>query len=124
MLLLSPIYTLPGVFETNPWPTVEGSIWTLVYEVVCYLGILIAGVFGAFRQPQYLMWTLFLYLVIWLVWLAIGMGLHPKLDALHRLSLPFAIGVLFFALRDQMPLTLWLLLPLIVLLILASGTIA
>ena len=121
MLLVSPAYTLPGVFETNPWPTVEGSIWTLVYEVACYLGVLIAGLFGVFRQPHRLMLTLFLYLVIWLV---MGMNLHPKLDALHRLSFPFAIGVLFFALRDRVPLTAWLLLPLITLRILASGTAA
>ena len=67
------------------------------------------------------MWALLFYLVIWLI---MGMHLHPKLDALHRLSFPFAIGVLFFALRDRMPLTLWLLLPLIALRILASGTVA
>lgn len=124
MLLVSPAYTLPGVFETNPWPTVEGSIWTLVYEVACYLGVLIAGLFGVFRKPHYLILTLFLYLVIWLVWSVMGMNLHPKLDALHRLSFPFAIGVLFFALRDRIPLTAWLLLPLITLRIFASGTAA
>lgn len=124
MMLVSPAYTLPGVFETNPWPTVEGSIWTLVYEVACYVGVLIAGLFGAFRKPRYLMLAIFLYLVIWLIWLIMGMHLHPKLDALHRLSFPFAIGVLFFVLRDRMPLTLWVLLPLIALRILASGTVA
>ncbi len=37
LTLISPAYTLPGVFEANPYPTVEGSIWTLVHEVACYL---------------------------------------------------------------------------------------
>ncbi len=36
-------YTLPGVFGANPWPdAVNGSLWTLPNEVLCYL-MLLAG---------------------------------------------------------------------------------
>lgn len=39
LLPLDPLYTLPGVFADNPYPTVEGSIWTLAYEIACYAGL-------------------------------------------------------------------------------------
>jgi peptidoglycan/LPS O-acetylase OafA/YrhL len=31
--------TLPGAFVTNPHPEVNGSLWTLKYEVLCYCAI-------------------------------------------------------------------------------------
>ena len=44
-LLLSPVtLPLPGVFTTNPLTAVNASIWTLPYEVLCYLGLVLAGV--------------------------------------------------------------------------------
>ena len=107
MALVSPAYTLPGVFETNPYPAVEGSIWTLVHEVVCYMGVLAIGMLGAFRNPRRMAVGLLVYAALWLIYLLAGQGLHPKIDALHRLSLPFAMGLLFFVIRDRLPLTAW-----------------
>ncbi len=47
------IYPLPGVFETNPVDgVVNGSLWTLGPEFLCYLGVLLIGLlafFGARR---------------------------------------------------------------------------
>jgi peptidoglycan/LPS O-acetylase OafA/YrhL len=107
MALVSPLYTLPGVFETNPYPTVEGSIWTLVHEVVCYMGVLAIGLLGAFRNQRKMAAALGLYAVAWTAYAVIGEGSHAKIDALHRLSQPFAIGVLFFFLRARLPMTVW-----------------
>ena len=33
---------LPGTFAEARWPVVNGSIWTIKYEVLCYLAVLIA----------------------------------------------------------------------------------
>lgn len=41
---------LPGVFEKNPLPSaVNGSIWTISYEVLCYLILACGGVLGMLR---------------------------------------------------------------------------
>lgn len=109
MALVFPAYELPGVFAANPYPAVEGSIWTLAYEVACYLGVLAAGLLGAFRDRRRMALCLAVYGGfwggLWLVYLITGQGLHPKIDDLHRLSLPFATGVLFFVLRDRLVLS-------------------
>ncbi len=50
---LVPVYTLPGVFEAHPVDgTVNGSLWTLGPEFLCYLGVLAAGLLAlALRSP-------------------------------------------------------------------------
>lgn len=107
MALVSNVYTLPGVFETNPYATVEGSIWTLVHEVVCYMGVLAIGLLGAFRRPRLMAACLGAYAAGYLAYAGLGLDLHPKITALHRLSLPFALGTLFYVLRHRLPLSIW-----------------
>lgn len=36
-ILLDTVYTLPDVFSHNVFTTVNGSLWTLRYEFICYL---------------------------------------------------------------------------------------
>ncbi len=36
-------YFLPGTFAFNPLHAVNGSLWTLPYELLCYVGVLVAG---------------------------------------------------------------------------------
>jgi peptidoglycan/LPS O-acetylase OafA/YrhL len=42
---------LPGVFADNPYPFSMGTVWTLKYEVICYLGVLLFGFAGLLIRP-------------------------------------------------------------------------
>jgi len=98
-------YTLPGVFEANPYPAVEGSIWTLIHEVLCYGLVFAAGVTGLLRRPRLMVLALAGYAVLWLVPVLTQMPLHPKLVQFHELSLAFVLGMAFWQGRDHIPLS-------------------
>ena len=50
VLFAGTINQLPGVFLDNPVKSVNGSIWTLTYEVWAYVGVLALGVWGGLRR--------------------------------------------------------------------------
>ena len=57
-LVLLPADGLPGVFDANPYPgVVNGSVWTLRAEVICYLVVLLLGLLP--RVPQLVGFSLF-----------------------------------------------------------------
>ena len=116
--LLSPQYTLPGVFEANPYPAVEGSIWTLVHEALCYGGVLVAGVLGL-MAPRRLPLALGAFAALWLG-VAFWGGLPSRAASLHALSLPFAMGVALWCFRGRVALSGWTALAAIALALLAS----
>lgn len=50
-LLAPPLYRLPGVFAGNSYgAVVNGSLWTLPYEVLAYVAVLALGVLGLLRR--------------------------------------------------------------------------
>jgi peptidoglycan/LPS O-acetylase OafA/YrhL len=106
LALMSPQYTLPGVFESNPYTTVEGSLWTLFYEVVCYGGVFVGGVMGLWRRKFVAGTVLLAYLALWLGVDLAGIDLPGKVANLRLLSLPFVIGMGFYVYRQYIPLNL------------------
>jgi len=50
IVMLPVKFVLPGVFTSNPIASVNGSLWTLPYEVLCYIGVLVLGVIGVLRR--------------------------------------------------------------------------
>ena len=61
-LLLLPEQGVPGLFETNIYPgAVNGSLWTLRIEIVCYLFLMICHALGLMRE-KYLGWMYPLFL--------------------------------------------------------------
>ena len=46
-------YLLPGLFERNPWPrTVNAQLWTLPFEMLCYIALTSLALFGLHRRRQ------------------------------------------------------------------------
>ncbi|MEM7667691.1 MAG: acyltransferase [Pseudomonadota bacterium] len=117
-------YPLPGVFETNPLPhALNGSLWTLFHEVMCYLGVLVLGVFGLLRRGPIFAMAFGAYLAGYGVLGLPGIieALPGKLVLLRELSLPFALGTAAYVWRDRVVLA-WV--PGIGLAALAAGALA
>ena len=102
LALVDPLYTLPGVFETNPYPKVEGSIWTLGYEVACYAMVCLAGLAGLTRRPRPLALAFAAYALLWVA--AATVALPPRVEDLQVLSLPFVLGMAAWQYRHHLPL--------------------
>lgn len=122
--LVSPQYTLPGVFESNPYPTVQGSIWTLIYEVLCYGLVFLAGISGLLLRRRAMTVAIGLYLVLWVMAGTDWLPVPTRLMQTRTLSLPFVIGMAFWVWRDRLVLSLPVALVLAILAGLAKGTMA
>ncbi len=100
--LFLPQYPLPGVFEDNPLGTaINGSLWTLRYEVLCYTGLTLVALTGALKRGR--------DASILLALTAVGLALtslfevHQGLYYLFQLGFPFVLGMTFYAWRDRLP---------------------
>ncbi|SFT11168.1 Peptidoglycan/LPS O-acetylase OafA/YrhL, contains acyltransferase and SGNH-hydrolase domains [Sulfitobacter marinus] len=102
MGLVWPQYTLPGVFTGNPYPTVEGSIWTLSHEAACYFFVLILGVTGILARGG----VLFCVLILYAAFYAAPVEFHHRIVQLQWLSLPFVVGIAFWKWRGWLRLSL------------------
>ena len=88
-------YNLPGVFESNPTRLiVNGSIWTLPYEFLMYLGVLALGKLKLLRPRVVLV---LLAIVLVLSWQWVG-GDYVSFGA------PFLSGATLYLWRDRIPL--------------------
>lgn len=98
--------SLPGVFETNPLSFPLGTVWTLKYEVLCYIGVLAAGLAGLLRRRG-LALAIWACLVVAVVALSVSAPDGPKgIETALRLPLIFMTGGLVYLWRDRVPLSL------------------
>lgn len=51
-------FFLPGVFESNPMSVINLSLWTIPYELYCYLAIVILWMVGAVPRRKWLLLAL------------------------------------------------------------------
>lgn len=100
---------LPGVFEGNPLPFPLGTVWTLKYETLCYIGVLVAGLAGILARPRIaLAAMLALTLAVALREVMVPHGAKGTETAL-RLPLIFLAGGVVYLYREKVPLSLPLL---------------
>ncbi|WP_430913549.1 acyltransferase family protein [Methylobacterium sp. sgz302541] len=113
---------LPGVFAGNPYPSPLGTVWTLKYEVLCYLGVLAAGALGLLRRR----WSAAAIAAALAVALAAADASRaelPKgLETALRLPLIFSIGAALYLARERVRLPPLLLAGLVLGCVLLHGT--
>jgi len=87
-VFMSPVkYRLPGVFETLPHRAVNGSLWTLPYEVLAYIGVLLLGFVGLMNKR-----------VVVLTMFVLGLVLFRLDVASHQFHINADVGGMTFAL--------------------------
>ncbi|AHL76062.1 acetyltransferase [Stutzerimonas stutzeri] len=96
-------FHLPGVFTNNPFPeTVNGSVWTLPYEVLMYVSLLIMGLLRVFGRIAVL--TLPITLILLHFHLAPNLGLESDiLRKSSRLGMFFFLGSALYLFRRSVP---------------------
>lgn len=109
LTLFSLEYELPGVFRDLPYgPAINGSLWTLLYEVLCYLGVATLGAAGLLapgRRGLICAAAIVLLCSAAVVIEDLRPGLLPvRLERLAYLGLPFAIGGAFYLARGAVVL--------------------
>ena len=97
------VFSLPGVFDTLRFHVVNGPLWTLYYEVTCYVGLALAlrAEMAVKRAPSWLIFAL--YVPLYLL-LAYGGGpRHADALTYAQLSLPFVLGMAAYRFRARIP---------------------
>ena len=101
-------YLLPGLFESNPWQrTVNAQLWTLPYELRCYIALAALALFGIYRRRQtFVMVVVALNLILTARYVVnaadAGWNANPVVPGLS-LVLAFLYGIAFHLYRDTIP---------------------
>lgn len=95
-------FSLPGVFDTLRFHVVNGPLWTLYYEVTCYVGLALAlRAEMAVRVPRWLIFAL--YVPLYLLLTHGGGPRHADALVYAQLSLPFVLGMAAYRFRARIP---------------------
>lgn len=116
---------LPGVFADNPAPAlVNLSLWTLKYEVLCYLGLALAGLAGLFAPARRGGACVLLAVFLATVFIDAPKPIETftPLDNMRYFALYFGMGSLAYLLRDRLVIRARVLLVLAPLFALGLGT--
>lgn len=117
LMLFSMKFNLPGVFEDNPWPGINGSLWTLFYEVTLYVLVGALGAFAFYSPGRRFAGFLIVYAAVYIAFKFL-LGHTTLLNDLHRAqffftwSVPFVIGMALYRYRAHVQHRLIWLLPL------------
>jgi len=111
--------TLPGVFLDNHAHGVNGSLWTLSYEVTMYIGVALLGVTGLLQSRKGLVLICFIYAAYFILVTGhpdiASHWISPHSSKYQRLSLYFFLGGCLYVFKDNISLNilyaigLWLL---------------
>ncbi len=97
---------LPGVFEDNPLRSPMGTVWTLKYETLCYLGVLVAGLAGLLGRPRLALAIGGLLLLAAILREFVTPDGPKGIETALRLPLIFLAGGLIYLFRDRVKLSL------------------
>jgi peptidoglycan/LPS O-acetylase OafA/YrhL len=101
-------YTLPGLFHDNPVKNiVNAQLWTLPYELCCYLILIAVAVCGIYQRPRlFLGFCCLIFLIVCIPILAfpeLQFHTRPATVMGHTLVITSMVGGLLFKFRHNIP---------------------
>lgn len=105
--VLLPVHSLPGVFENNIYgTTVNGALWTLPIEFLCYVGCFIMYKLKMLEKKNFPISILIIaFGCSGIYYLATGLNVEILIAAI-RPGILFYIGILYYVYRDNIILNL------------------
>lgn len=100
---------IDGTPKGVPWPGVwDGPLWTLIFELLCYVGVGVLGVVGLLRRR----WTIPIVFVLSVAGSALVgypvMAVETVPQMVLRFVVVFSAGALLYQYRDRVPARWWL----------------
>ncbi|MGB3454919.1 MAG: acyltransferase [Litorimonas sp.] len=105
---------LPGAFEQNGEQLASAPLWTLRYEVLCYIATLAAFSLGLMRRRWMVLLQFVAPAIIWIVAVSNGLfdTMPASIEAMVRFSLAYGMGAVAYAYKDRIQLR-WSYVPLL-----------
>ncbi len=101
-------YKLPGLFKENPTDLVNGQLWTVPYELICYILLSVLAVAGIVRSREFLLAFLVFYYAAQLVNTLVRTQTDYQGAGGSSIVMAFITGVFFYRYREQIPWSRWL----------------
>jgi peptidoglycan/LPS O-acetylase OafA/YrhL len=93
---------LPGLFGSNPYPFVNVQLWTIPYELGCYLALAALALAGVYRRRP-------IFLIVALLAVFFLQSVFPAANYRHGLVAPsFLAGAALHLYREQVPWSRWI----------------
>ena len=107
--------SLPGIFESNAEPFGSVPLWTLRFEVLCYMATLAAFSLGLLRKRWMVLAQFVLPSLAWVVGQSFGLfdALPGSVENAARFGIAYGLGATLYAYRDRLRFT-WAGLPVLV----------
>lgn len=95
------LVVVPSAFPDTPYPSLNGSMWTIPYEFKCYLFVLLCGLTGVLNR-RHIFLSLFM---VCTVGYAISRTevIYIPFDIYIRLAMVFTAGGCFYLYRNRIP---------------------
>ena len=96
-------YYLPGVFSSNPVTVVNGQLWTVLWELVCYIALATLAITGTFQRRHWLVLSLVGLYMAQIVLDIIKTNRSPWIVGGSSLVISFVSGLVLYLFREQIP---------------------
>lgn len=96
-------YYLPGVFINNPTTQVNAQLWTLPYELYCYILMSVIYIFGLYRSKKLLIFSCLAMQILVIIIIYFRTQIDEGTVRGPVLVLAFLYGAYLYRARDQIP---------------------